>query len=574
MKRIAYSLIALAIAAFTFSSCEDVPSPFGTITDPDNGGGQETVEPTGSGTADDPYNVAKVTEVTKALTADEFLENVYTKGYIVQIDDIDTNGTYGNATYWISDDVDGKTGKYEVYRGYGLGGEKFNAAGATIIKTGDLVVIKGKVKNFKGQTPEYDTGSIIVELNGVKAGGDTPTPSGETIGTKENPLTIDQALEKINALGDNAESTQFAFVKGKVVKVTTNQTNFDKYQNLNYLISEDGTDNGKTITVYSGDGLDGAKFTGITDLAQGDEVIVYGKLYKYVKDNKVTPEIAKGNYLVSLVKGSGGGGTPTPIGGSGSGTTADPYNVAGALAAAANLPEISNAKDANESNSLVDVVVKGVITNIKSIDTGQYGNAEYTISDDASGSNALLVYRGYGLNGEKFTSSEEIKVGDEVTIQGTIVNFKGTIEFTTGSKILSIGNNSGGGGQPSGGGSGTTADPYNVAAALAAAANLPEISNAKDANESNSLVDVVVKGVITNIKSIDTGQYGNAEYTISDDASGSNALLVYRGYGLNGEKFTSSDDIETGDKVTVQGTIVNFRGTIEFTSGSKILSIE
>ena len=98
-----------------------------------------------------------------------------------------------------------------------------------------------------------------------------------------------------------------AYVKGKVVKVTTSQANFEKYGNLNYLISEDGTET-NAITVYSGDGLDGAKFTGIDALGAGDEVIVFGKLYKYVKDSKVTPEIAKGNYLVSLVKAGSGGG--------------------------------------------------------------------------------------------------------------------------------------------------------------------------------------------------------------------------------------------------------------------------
>ena len=109
---------------------------------------------------------------------------------------------------------------------------------------------------------------------------------------------------EINKMDDGATSEEFWFVTGKVVKVTTSQTNFEKYGNLNYLISEDGTES-NPLTVYSGDGLDGAKFTGIDALAAGDEVIVFGKLYKYVKDSKITPEIAKGNYLVSLVKGGG-----------------------------------------------------------------------------------------------------------------------------------------------------------------------------------------------------------------------------------------------------------------------------
>ena len=122
----------------------------------------------------------------------------------------------------------------------------------------------------------------------------------------------------------------------------------------------------------------------------------------------------------------------------GTGTAADPYNVAAALQAAAALPQITKAADANASNSLVDVVVKGYVTKIKSMDTANYGNAEYEISDDEAGVNSLLVYSGKGLNGDKFTAETAIKECDLVEVQGTIVNFNGTLEFTTGSKLLSV----------------------------------------------------------------------------------------------------------------------------------------
>ena len=139
----------------------------------------------------------------------------------------------------------------------------------------------------------------MYSLNGKTEADSGSTPSPSTQGTKENPYNIADALTAINALADNGYSDAEVYVKGKVVKVTTNQANFEKYGNLNYLISEDGNE-GTTITVYSGDGLKGAKFSGIDALKQGDEVIVYGKLQKYVKNDTVTPEIAKGNYLVSL----------------------------------------------------------------------------------------------------------------------------------------------------------------------------------------------------------------------------------------------------------------------------------
>ena len=124
-----------------------------------------TVKPSGSGTQADPYNVARVMEITKALPADGQSPNdVYTKGYIVKVSEIDTEGTYGNATYLISDLKDGSTGTFQIYRGFGLNGEKFNKAGARIIKEGDEVIIKGKVVNYKGNTPQYAQGSTIVSI--------------------------------------------------------------------------------------------------------------------------------------------------------------------------------------------------------------------------------------------------------------------------------------------------------------------------------------------------------------------------------------------------------------------------
>ncbi len=131
---------------------------------------------------------------------------------------------------------------------------------------------------------------------------DDDVPQGEeTIGSLNAPKSVTEAIALIQELSDGGKSKLNAYVKGKVVKVTTNATNFAQYGNLNYYISEDGNDK-NTIQVYSGDGLNGEKFKSITDIKAGDEVIVLGKLYKYVNKNTgaVIPEIDKGNYLVSL----------------------------------------------------------------------------------------------------------------------------------------------------------------------------------------------------------------------------------------------------------------------------------
>lgn len=84
-------------------------------------------------------------------------------------------------------------------------------------------------------------------------------------------------------------------------------------------------------------------------------------------------------------------------------------------------------------------LVKGYIVDIEEVST-QYGNATYTIADnaDANIEAGLLVYRGYWLEGEKFTAEDQIEVGGTVVVEGTLVNFKDiTPEIGTGNKINS-----------------------------------------------------------------------------------------------------------------------------------------
>ena len=103
------------------------------------------------------------------------------------------------------------------------------------------------------------------------------------------------------------------------------------------------------------------------------------------------------------------------------------YTVAKAL-------ELINAGEGLEAN----VYVKGQITNIQDVDTGDFGNATYTISDDVTAANALLIYRGYYYDKGKFTSKDQIKVGDVVVVYGKLVKFYEKFEMNSGNHIYSI----------------------------------------------------------------------------------------------------------------------------------------
>ena len=438
MKKIYFSMMALAIAAFTFTSCEDVPEPYNNPYDQIKPSEPEVViEPAGSGTAEDPYNVAAIIEQTASLADGEFFnnsENVYVTGVVVETKEV--SAQYGNATYYIADNAK-SADRFYVYRGKLLDGA--SVAAETDLEVGDSVTVCGKIKNYKG-TLEFDQGNYLTYIKKGEGGGETP--SSDEVGSKDAPKTVTETLAAINAMEDGATSTEFWYVKGKVVKVTTNQASFDQYKNLNYLISEDGTES-NTITVYAGNGLDNTQFSGIDALKQGDEVVVYGHIQKYVKNDKMTPEIAKGNYLVKYTAAGGQGGGEG--GAKGSGTQADPFNVAGVINATASLGT------GEFYNNGAEVYVSGIVTETKDINT-QYGNATYYISDDKSASNKFYVFRGKLLDGASVTAETDLQVGDEVTVCGKIKNYNGTIEFDQGNYLTALKKGEGG---SEGGGEGT-----------------------------------------------------------------------------------------------------------------------
>ena len=556
MKRIAYYLSVLALAVFAFTSCEDVPSPFGPIVAPKTDD-VVVVTPTGSGTEADPYNVTAISEKTKALADGEVISDVYTIGYICQIDEIDTSGSYGNSTYWISDDKDGKTGKFEVYRGYGLGGQKFNEAGATIIKEGDLVVVKGNTKNFKGTTPEYDQGSILVVLNDKTAGGGGggDTPSGD-LGTKDAPLTVAQALAAINKLADGGE-TGDAYVKGIISKVQSfNAT----YKSITYYISDNGKETSE-LQVYSGKGLNGADFAAKEDLAAGDIVVVKGKLKKFVKGDVVTPEINQSSEIISLTKGSGGGGGGGDA--KGTGTANDPFNVAAAIA---------KCKEAGTTATSDIYYVKGIVNAEYTVDS--FNNATLELVDSEGSSEIFTAYRVFGPDGAKLKEGYKIPKGATVVVSGKLVNFKGNTPETAqnsgtlvsvNGKAPELEGGSGGGGGESGAakGSGTEADPFNVAAAIA---------KCQQVGETASTEKYYIKGIADAEYTVTS--YKNVEVDIVDAAGSSDKFKVFRVKDKDGKGIKEGYKIAKGATIIVYGPVVNYKGnTPETATGAYLVSV-
>lgn len=489
MKKLFRSMLAIAVAAFTFTACSDVPAPY-DLPSINNGPDPTTgilsanfKKGQGDWNTQDVNLPSQLTAIWSynskyGMVATAYSDNVnyesesWLIGPAADLSSVEKAVlTIKHAANYFSTSVPvNKACGVMVSTDYSEGASPATATwdeltlsqwptSFTYIEaTADMSKYAGKPKVYvalKYTSTSSKAGTWEVEALSIAEGEATnnENPPAETIGTKENPITVAQALEKINALPDKGKSESKAYVKGKVVKVTTNQANFEEYGNLNYLISDDGKET-NTITVYSGDGLDGAKFTSITDLATGDEVIVFGNLYKYVNiSNQVTPEIDSGNYLVSLVKGSGGG-SETPSGeATGSGTLADPYNVVAIAQEAAKLE--------NKEVSTNDYYIKGRICSVKFTFNANYGTATFNISDDGkTGGTEFTCYSVYTLGNQPWVDGNtQVAVGDEVIICGKITNWEGTLEtaskqayiYSLNGKTESEGGG-GGGNEPGGGG--------------------------------------------------------------------------------------------------------------------------
>lgn len=165
MKKYIFSVLMAAMAAFTFSSCEDVPEPYTLPTKPE---APSAGEAKGTGTAADPFNIAGIIKyIEDGGSADQ---EVYTKGKVVSVKAGSFDATYGSLKYYISDD--GTTNnQFYVYNGY-AGPNRTKFSGEDALKPGDEVVICGKAKNYNG-TNEYDTGNYLVSLNGKPTSGST-----------------------------------------------------------------------------------------------------------------------------------------------------------------------------------------------------------------------------------------------------------------------------------------------------------------------------------------------------------------------------------------------------------------
>ena len=295
MKKYIFSVLMAAMAAFTFSSCEDVPEPY---TQPTKPAGPGNTDPNQKGSESNPYTVAEAIALIKAGTAPSTA--VCVKGKITAVTFF--NATYSSLSYNIADE--GSSDVIEVYSGKGKDGANFSSKDD--LKVGQTVVVKGIVKAFTKNdgtiVNEIDKNSTIISIE--NAGTTTPDTPATGKGSLSDPYNVAEAIAAIKA--GTAPTTQ-VYLTGIISDVAFYN---DQYKSITYYISDDGK--GKDMQVYSGKGLNGADFASKEDLKVGQKVTILGKIMKFVdKNNNEIMEVDKTSSIIKI-EGEGTGGEVKP----------------------------------------------------------------------------------------------------------------------------------------------------------------------------------------------------------------------------------------------------------------------
>lgn len=150
-------------------------------------------------------------------------EEVYVYGIISEITEVSVS--YGNATYYISDDGTASN-QLCIFRGYYLYSNSFTSESQ--IKVGDEVIVCGKLQMYNETTPEMSKSNYIYYLNGVygKKETVTETPSELTRDTPGKWLELPEINdENLYFISHKFSATTIA----KYPALAANQRNYSYY---------------------------------------------------------------------------------------------------------------------------------------------------------------------------------------------------------------------------------------------------------------------------------------------------------------------------------------------------------
>ena len=272
----------------------------------------------------------------------------------------------------------------------------------------------------------------LIDINGLQGFSElSKEPSGSTgggsgdsgdvsgTGSQDNPYSVASVISGASGKEVWVKGYIVGWVEGQVLSSGAhfNATNVTVQSNILLADSPEVTDLSQAIPVQ----LPVGAARNALNLASnpgnlGKEVVLKGDLEKYFGTNGLK------NVSEYVMDGSTGGGN------TGGGSTGEvvKYTVAQA---------VEMILSGNYSSSTT-VQVEGIISSITEVSTS-YGNATYIIKDAMGDVDGLTVFRGYYLDGAKFTSEDQIAVGAKVIVEGQLQLYGSTPEMNTGNKIVS-----------------------------------------------------------------------------------------------------------------------------------------
>jgi hypothetical protein len=232
--------------------------------------------------------VAQALEIGAALADNGVTEKMYKiTGYVSAEDPKGAySEKYGNQSFWVADDANSTAssnaaGAFYVYRG------KPDTQAA--ITVGSKVEFTCTIKKFvkdatTGPVIENADQNIVIKV--LEAGV-----------VELDTLNVAEAYAAAQALADNTESKPVAIL-GYVAKVKTAYS--EKYGNVSFYMSDDAAATYGDLQVYQGKIEEAAGKA----LAQGDRVMVIGKLKHSVNNDNDYYEVAAGSEVSVLWKQS------------------------------------------------------------------------------------------------------------------------------------------------------------------------------------------------------------------------------------------------------------------------------
>lgn len=463
---------------------------------------------------EDPLTVNEAVAICEALgSGGKTGKKYYVKGIISEmVQSFVESGTYGNATFWMSDNGDSKD--FEAYRVRYKDDTLYNeyTGEKQDVGVGDEVVIYGLLMNYNG-TPE------TVEKNAYLYSQKSNT---------DPVITCKEATKTVAASDTEAK----------------------------FVIEPKNLTEGWTVTTEAAWITDWTK-SGAKDAT---EITVTFSANEATEAREATLTVKSSGAKDLVLTLKQGGFTA-------SGTLEKPYTIAEVIAAI-------DAGTAAGRVYIKGIVSQNTTYNFVNEDTGAtYQTASFWLSDDGVYNDDPLkdfeAYSAYYLGGsiEEPTAKENVKVnvmvGDEVILYGEVTKYKETRETASKkAKVYSIN-----WATSDENGVGNVKYPFNTAGAKKFIDDTQAaVAAAKEKGETLTLPDVAVAGKINEIVYSFSAEYGTATFWTSDDGSAKD-FEAYSVYFLENKPWEEGmTQIAVGDEVILKGQLTKYKDTYETSS--------